>query len=88
MARTSRPWNRISPAMMRQGSSSRRHGLARAGFTDDAQRLATGNRKAHPIDGAHDAFIGEKLRLEVAHLQHGRAAAGGRLGFGRSVVQL
>src|SRR5262249_23604887 len=53
--------------------------LARAGFADDAQRLAGRNREAYAIDGAQRAGIGEELRPEVAPLQHRRGRrAGGR----------
>ena len=69
------PGTGSAPPTMRAGSSSSRisdkrgDALARAGFADDAERLAGGDREADAIDGAHDAFIGEELRAQVAHLE-------------------
>ena len=60
--------------------------LARAGFADDAERLARVKVEADAVDGAHRAGIGQEPGAQVAHLQQrlsgfvhaDRASRGGR----------
>src|SRR5262249_53032736 len=44
--------------------AERRDRLARAGFADDAERLALVDEEVDPADGAHPALVGEEVRLE------------------------
>ena len=48
----------------------RRHGLARARFADDGERLALPQIEAHPIHRLHRAEAGEAVGMEVFHLQY------------------
>src|SRR2546430_796357 len=47
----------------------RRHRLAGARLADDAQDLARAYRKAHAVDGLHEAVLGGEMHGEVVHLE-------------------
>jgi oligopeptide/dipeptide ABC transporter ATP-binding protein len=55
-----------------------RDGLARAGFTDQAQDLAAFQLKRDAIHGGQHARAGMELRAQVAHFKRGRRASRGR----------
>src|SRR5690606_40328892 len=44
-------------------------GLARAGFADQTEDLATSDRQAHTINGLHHAIGCEEVRLQVADVE-------------------
>ena len=47
----------------------RGHAFAAARFADDAQRLAREQIERGAVHRAHHAFVGEEMRLQVAHGQ-------------------
>ena len=51
----------------------RRHRLAAARFADQRQRLAGGDREAHPVDHAHAAALAGKRDAQALDRQQGRA---------------
>jgi len=52
------------------------HRLARAGFADDRQRLALGQREVDMLDGAHGAAAGVEFDGEVADVEEGDRRGG------------
>jgi hypothetical protein len=45
------------------------HGLARAGLTDDAKRVALGDLEGQAIDGLHQAILGREVNLEIPNFE-------------------
>ena len=68
----SRPSKRIAPPTIRRGRSEQAHdrergdGLPAAGLADDAERLASLDREADAVDGAHVAGTGLEVRLRFS----------------------
>ena len=66
-----------------------RDGLSRAGFADDAEHLAEGDRKRELVDGADQPALRAKGNAQVAHLEQGHLGVvrhgehGGRAGHRR-----
>src|SRR4051794_12522229 len=68
---------------------ARGHALARAAFSDDAQRPAALEREGNPVDGFHDTVSHREMGDEVGHLEDCRGrgwcgsaciGAGGEIG--------
>src|SRR5262249_6843945 len=77
------PGRRGQKAKQRQ----RGHRLAGAGLADEAQRLARADREADAVDRLHQPPARGEVRVEIAHLEHGRAHTCRRRGSSQSRSQ-